>query len=173
LPPVEEFPPDGVGVMVGAVDALGVGAAAAKTLGAGAGFGVLTVMAGLAAGFLRFATFLGADLRVTFFATFFRAVFFFAVFFPADFFAVFLRADFFAADLRVTFRATFFRAIFVLDFTRAFLDLAAFFAERFFFDAFFAAIFMPPDLTRFALITADRLRPAGSSSRRSSIRIPC
>ena len=131
MPPVEEFPLDGAGVIVGAADALG--ADAAKTLGAaGAGFGAL-VTAGFAAGAFRFAALFGADLRATFFATFLRAVFFFA------------------ADLRVTFRATFLRAIFDFDFTRAFLDFAAFFAERFFLDAFFAAIFMPPDSTRFAL----------------------
>jgi hypothetical protein len=144
LPPVEEFPLDGPGVTLGAG---ALGACAAKRLGAaGAGFGAL-VMTGFAtgrlvAGAFGFATLLGAVLRATFFATFLRAVFFLADFFT-DFF--------FAADLRVTFRATFLRAIFAFDFTRAFLDFAAFFAERFFFDAFFAAIVMPPDSTRFAL----------------------
>jgi hypothetical protein len=140
LPPVEELPLDGAGVIVGTVGALGAGAA--KTLGAaGAGFGAL-VTTGFAAGAFRFAALFGADLRATFFATFLRAVFFFAARFT-DFF--------FAADLRVAFRATFLRAIFTFDFTRAFLDFAAFFAERFFLDAFFAAIFTPPDSTRFAL----------------------
>jgi hypothetical protein len=150
LPPVEEFPLDGVGVIVGAVDALGAGVV--NRLGAtGAGFGALVTTGfattgfatgGFGAGAFGFATLFGAVLRATFFATFLRAVFFLADFFT-DFF--------FAADLRVTFRATFLRAILAFDFTRTFLDFAAFFAERFFFDAFFAAIVMPPDSTRFAL----------------------
>jgi hypothetical protein len=57
-----------------------------------------------------------------------------------------LRADLRAA-LRVVLRAAFLRAVFLrvtfaFDFTRAFLDFAAFFPARFF--AFLAAIFAPP-----------------------------
>lgn len=97
-------------------------------------------------GALRAAAFLrGADFRAVFFfaAFFFGADFrpaFRATFFPATFFReTFLRETF----LRETFlRAVFLRVTLALDFTRAFLDFAAFLPARFFV-AFFAAMFHP------------------------------